>query len=211
MLTNFTAAVSFCILLTFSSEHRQSAENCFPDLLSQLFPEETNAMKSIHFSAFGACALLVLSVAVTEAKDPEAFSIEASHKGHFSSGWAWTIQIDTEGHARLTVFGDKTVKRDFQIPPKKFADFKAALDEEKFFDLPEVVGKAVPDASERKLEIKQGDKHQVLTIKFIHEKSLDGQERKVARRATRVWASLRGLFDDKDAFDIRQSEEDLRK
>ena len=167
---------------------------------------------NISFSCFLEIAtLLLISTAVAGGKDPEAFSIEASQGGLFVSGYAWKIHVHADGNARLTIISDKETVRDLKVSAEHLSQFKKCLAAEKFFELPETVGKAAPDVGVRKLLVRQGSKERSVAIEYLHKDVLNAEERPVARRASRVWASLRGMFDDKEAFDIRPYEGDIRK
>jgi hypothetical protein len=61
------------------------------------------------------------------------------------------------------------------------------------------------------MTVRLGEKERTVVINFLEKDGIAEHDRKTVRRAVRVWASLRGLIDEKEAFDIRPYEEDLRK
>lgn len=168
-------------------------------------------MIAFNFSIIHATAVLLTSPISDGPVKMEQISIEATHEGMFTAGTAWSIQIDGNGNAHLSLHGTKTSERDIKISPERLSEFKECLDQEKYFDLPEQVGLVVPSGGKRRLVIRLRGKEHSVTINYLNLKELKDVEIPTARRAARIWASLRGLFDDRDAFDIRPYEESVRK
>src|SRR5207253_10394102 len=106
----------------------------------------------------------------------------------------WTLNIDDEGHATLTIHKRADdIRKPFIVDLDDLTKLKRVLAAEEFFTLPAKIGDIVPGESVRALKIAVDSKQKEITWG-----STKPSESTVTWRAMRVWQEICKLFDDDD-------------
>jgi hypothetical protein len=134
---------------------------------------------------------------------PPMLTFSAQETGYFAAGSEWKLISDRNTQALLTVGSSKP--KEVSVPKEKLEDLAAALEREGFFQLQNNYGDIVPDGSERILTISHAAKTKTLKLHFLPNIS-DPKLIEEAKRATRIWILVRGLFEDDKAVDSRPSD-----
>ncbi|HEY1601731.1 MAG TPA: hypothetical protein VGG64_19175 [Pirellulales bacterium] len=75
-------------------------------------------------------------------------AITASTEGQFGHRYSWHLIVNPVGMAELTIHTSPApTKRQFSIPKERLDAFRAAVAQERFFDLDDDYGQIVPDGS----------------------------------------------------------------
>ena len=133
----------------------------------------------------------------------------AKHWGRFANGYPWELRMEPDREVVLTVYKKEgQVQRSFSVPKDRVSALITTLSDNEYYHLPDVIGKNVPDGGVRTLRINIGDREKTVTIYSLRNNETP-EELTTKKRAARVWACVRALFEDKDGFDIRDYESDL--
>jgi hypothetical protein len=138
--------------------------------------------------------------------DPEPpLTIAMSNVGRFSEGYSWYLSVNAAGQAslRIETFPEQT-QREFVVPPTQLAVLRAALRDQRFFELGEAYGAQVPCGSTKTLTVTAGNESR--SVKWYAVGSEDTNVRE-ACRALRVGMVIRNWFNDSDAVDLRKYEQ----
>lgn len=130
-------------------------------------------------------------------------SITLDNEGRFADGSSWTLTVNSDRSAVLETrtFPDAK-KRAFMLTPKQMADFRMALQSERFFDLADEYGQLVPSGSTQTITIQSGNETKIVKLHFLMNWVHNDPARLVEpARAVRVWRHARQWFDDDDAVD----------
>lgn len=90
-------------------------------------------------------------------------SVFASATGRFAKGYSWSLTVDTERKARLTIDSYPQARtREFEVSSEQINKLVAALEKERFFGLQSDYGQEVPDGSTRVIKVvRDGAEHTV--------------------------------------------------
>lgn len=134
-------------------------------------------------------------------------TLAASCVGDFSEGHSWWLSVNSAGQAELTVEGQAAPQR-FDVPRDEWEALRAALAEERFFELAEEYGEHVPDGSTRTLAVTAGGETQAVSTYFLMN-WVQGDPEKLIEpaRAVRLMATVRGWIENPEAVDLRPYDE----
>lgn len=134
-------------------------------------------------------------------------TVAAACVGDFAKGHSWWLSVNSAGQAELTVEGEPTPQR-FDVPPEEWEAFRAALSEERFFELAEEYGQDVPGGSDRTLAVTAGDVTRAVRVRFLMNWVRANPE-KLAEpaRALRLITTVRGWIEHPEAVDLRPYDE----
>lgn len=122
----------------------------------------------------------------------------------FAPQGAWQLDVEQDGTAQLAIDSfSKPVNRKFTVSAKQLADLRELLIDQKFFELKlkSEYGDLVTDGSTRTITVALGGVRKTVTLNFLR---ADPSKVVEPARALRVWALVRGWFNDPQAVDLRQ-------
>lgn len=140
-------------------------------------------------------------------------SVTASTTGRFAKGHSWSLSVDTDRKARLTIDSyPQAQTREFEVSTEQINELAAALEKERFFDLQPDYGQMVPDGSTRVIKVVQGGEANTVRIHFLMNWVHSNPSKlKEPARALRVFRLVREWFDDEDAVDLKRYEDMVLK
>lgn len=132
-------------------------------------------------------------------------TIAMSNVGNFSRGHSWHLSVNSAGQAQLTI---ETVReptlRQFAVSVEQMQALRAALINERFFDLADTYGESVPCGSTDTITITAGAVTKSVKLLFLMNwVESDPAKLRDPARAIRVGMVLRNWFDDAKAVDLR--------
>ncbi|HEY4311729.1 MAG TPA: hypothetical protein VGN12_19945 [Pirellulales bacterium] len=140
----------------------------------------------------------------TEQSNGIAITASSTEVG-LSGGDSWYLNVNPAGVAELMINSVPVPKtRQFRISQEWLDAFRAAVVQERFFDLDDDYGQIVPDGSTDTLTLTQGDESKTVRIHFLMNWLGDPSKLRDPCRAVRLFMMLRGWFDDSDAVDLRK-------
>ncbi len=140
-------------------------------------------------------------------------SVFASTTGSFAKGYSWSLKVDAERKARLTIDSYPQARtREFEVNIDQINELVAALEKERFFSLQSDYGQLVPDGSTRVIKVVRDGVEQTVRIHFLMN-WVHGNPSKLREpaRALRVFRLVRSWFDDADAVDLSRYDDMVLK
>ena len=136
-------------------------------------------------------------------------SLTLSIDGRFGNGWPWTLNVDADGSANLSIDSFPTpVSRSFAVTQPQIDELRSLLIAERFFALDDEYGELVPDGSTRTITIRCGSRAHSVRLHFlmnwVHGNTVRLRE---PARAVRVWRCIRRWFDDAEAVNLGRYDE----
>ncbi|MCW5550552.1 MAG: hypothetical protein KIS67_00155 [Verrucomicrobiae bacterium] len=140
-------------------------------------------------------------------------SVFASTTGRFAKGYSWSLAMDANRKARLTIDSYPQARtREFEVGTEQIYELVAALEKERFFSLPSDYGQIVPDGSTRVIKVvRDGAEHTVsihFLMNWVHS---NPSKLKEPARALRVFRLVQTWFDDADAVDLSRYDDMVLK
>lgn len=126
--------------------------------------------------------------------------------GRFAERHPWSLNVNTEGEAKLVIntFPQET-RREFNVSKEQLAELRNALIKERFFELAQEYGDHVPDSSTNTITMTVGDQTKIVNLLYLpHSSYSDPKKMRDPARAARVLLLIRDWFDDKEAVDLRR-------
>ena len=152
-------------------------------------------------------SVTVLAIALLAQSAEVGLSVKASLYGYnllypSTRCCAFTLSILPDGKATFLIEGrPRQQEVQFTIPTEKLGLLRSALEENKFFSLPERVGPIPVDGDEHRMEITLGTKKRTVVLYDWREHLAEGDQLSKdapdrIRRAHAVWKVLRSLVPD---------------
>ena len=134
----------------------------------------------------------------TEPFDSKSLLVSMTVFGSFAQGKGWKLLIDETGNCRLTFQSLESVKEEFVISKFEVRLLRSLLQEQRFDELPEVLGEAGPDGSRISIEVSSGVYHKLSVRRDF------GSINEATARHIRLSLYIRSLFHDDRAVDLRR-------
>jgi hypothetical protein len=136
-------------------------------------------------------------------------SLNVKIDGRFARGWPWTLNVDQNRTATLTIESfPEPVTRMFTIDEQQIDDLIAVLEKERFFEMDEDYGEIVADGSKKTITINCGSNSHTVHIHFLMNwANGDTSRLREPARVVRVWSHIRKWFDDSEAVDLTRYDE----
>lgn len=152
--------------------------------------------------------VLVLAVSASaKAADESPLTVAVSSVGNFAKGGPWYLSLNSAGKAELTIepgIGQPNrIRRQFDVTPDQLAEFRKALDSEKFFELADEYGERVPDGSIQTLTIVRGGRAKSVKLQFLMNWVIANDKEKLREpsRAIRLLVLTSGWINDPEIND----------
>jgi hypothetical protein len=152
--------------------------------------------------------VLVLAISASaKAADESPLTVAVSNVGNFAKGGPWYLSVNSAGKAELTIepgIGQpKRIQRQFDVTQDQLAEFRKALDREKFFDLAEEYGQRVPDGSIQTLTVVRGGRAKSIKLQFLMNWVVANDKEKLRdpSRAIRLLVLISGWINDSEIND----------
>jgi hypothetical protein len=124
---------------------------------------------------------------------------------------SWFLSVNSSGRAVLTVGTASSKTRHlFEVVPEQLAKLRAALLDERFFDLAAEYGKLASDGTTHAITITAGGKTQTVRLHCLGNViNQDEAHKKEAARAVRVLLVIHGWFNNPNLVNLRPYYEDI--